>query len=103
MNKFFKWLENIWNLRLIFDKYIPKIKEIIATLHILQMQLEDLRQAKFELEKELKRIKEEQQGVEIPVTEEPKATKEEKHYDPQMDVEYYSFEINGDNEDTERE
>jgi len=95
MSKFFKWLENIWNLRLIFDKYIPKIKEIIATLQILQMQLEDLRQAKFELEKELKRIKEEQRGAVIEVVEGKPAV----GYDPQVNVEY----VDVSNEDTIKE
>ena len=95
MSKFFKWLEYIWNLRLILDEYIPKIKEIIATLQILQMQLEDLRQAKMDLEKELKRLKEEQQGAVIEVVEDKPAV----GYDPQVHVEY----VDVSNEDTVRE
>ena len=65
MANILKWLENLWNLRLIFDKYLPQIRAILETIRILQEQIDDLRQAKIDLEKELKKLLEEQRGIPI--------------------------------------
>ena len=52
MTKILKWLENIWNLRLIFDKYLPKIKELLETVKTLQKQIEELKAIQKELQNE---------------------------------------------------
>ena len=52
MTKILKWLENIWNLRLIFDKYLPKIKELLETVKTLQKQIEELKAIQEELQNE---------------------------------------------------
>ena len=46
----FKWLENIWNLRKIFDKYLPQIRELVETVKKLQQQIAELKALKEELE-----------------------------------------------------
>ena len=93
MSNILKWLENIWNLRKIFDKYLPKIREIAETIRILQEQLADLRQAKIDLEKELEKMKSEQQGISA---EEKVNVTVDEYYDPQLNVEYTTVEVNGD-------
>lgn len=50
LSNIFKWLENIWNLRKIFDKYLPQIRELVATVKKLQQQIADLKVMKEELE-----------------------------------------------------
>ena len=52
MTKILKWLENIWNLRLIFDKYLPKTKELLETVKTLQKQIEELKAIQEELQNE---------------------------------------------------
>lgn len=47
---FLKWLENIWNLRKIFDKYLPQLRELIETVKKLQKQIAELKELKEELE-----------------------------------------------------
>lgn len=97
----YRWIENIWNLRLIFDKYLPKIREILETIKRLQEQLEDLRQAKIDMEKEIKKIKGELKEIPSSKDELPMITKSSKYYDPQMGVEYYEVEINGEKASSE--
>ena len=46
----FKWFENIWNLRKIFDKYLPQIRELVETVKKLQHQIAELKALKEELE-----------------------------------------------------
>lgn len=96
MSNILKWLENIWNLRLIFDKYLPKIREILETIKRLQEQLSDLRQAKLDLEKEVNKLKGELEETTTPADNSSNITKVNRYYDPQMGVEYLDFEINGD-------
>ena len=48
----FKWLENIWNLRLILDKYLPLLRE-------MYLELKELK-AKIEAEKEAEKTAEEE-------------------------------------------
>ena len=95
--KIVKWLENIWNLRLILDKYLPKIRQMSEALKAIQVQLEDLREAKFEVERELAKLKETSKGIPIEVVEDNvKPVVIDKYYDPQLGVEYVITEINGD-------
>ena len=96
-----KWLENIWNLRKIFDKYLPKIREILETLQTLQRQIEDLRQAKIDLQKEVTKLKGEVEAVSDSEDKSPVITKVNKYYDPQMGIEYLDFEVNGDKPSSE--
>ena len=50
LNNLFKWLENVWNLRKIFDKYLPKVRELVETVKKLQQQINELKALKEELE-----------------------------------------------------
>ena len=50
LTKLFKWIENIWNLRKIFDKYLPQIRELVETVRKLQQQIAELKALKEELE-----------------------------------------------------
>ena len=50
MSKLFQWFENIWNLRKIFDKYLPQIRELVETVKKLQQQIAELKSMKEELE-----------------------------------------------------
>ena len=50
LSNIFKWLENLWNLRKIFDKYLPQIRELVETVKKLQQQIADLKAMKEELE-----------------------------------------------------
>ena len=147
-----KWLKNLWNL----NKLLYKLQLSVDTLGDLldqhQIQLEDLRQAKFDLEREIKKLKSpippldvdrwaaalakvkaEEEAKSEATEEKPQikidkspakpyiiveegcesksepflTTRSSKYYDPQMGVEYYDFEINGDkvspDEDTVKE
>lgn len=47
---FLKWLENLWNLRKIFDKYLPQLRELVTTVKRLQQQIAELKELKEELE-----------------------------------------------------
>ena len=49
-NKVYRWLENLWNLRKIFDKYLPQIRELVETVRKLQQQIAELKALKEELE-----------------------------------------------------
>ena len=51
MQKFLKWLENLWNLRLIFDKYLPMLRELYA-------EVSALKNAEIEAEAETNRTNE---------------------------------------------
>lgn len=53
----FKWLSNLWNLRKIFDKYLPKIKSLLETADRQQRQMEDLRQEIINMKKDIERLK----------------------------------------------
>lgn len=53
----FKWLENIWNLRKIFDKYLPQIRELVETVKKLQQQIAELKALKEELENSILLLK----------------------------------------------
>lgn len=137
-----QWIKNLWNL----NKLLYKLQLSVDTLGNLldqhQIQLEDLRQAKFDLEKEIKKLKspipqldteywaerfakarieaEAKDKTEV-AKEKPQIkidkkstkpfiavedargvkstsniTKVNRYYDPQMGVEYFDFEINGD-------
>lgn len=57
MSNFFKWLENLWNLRKIFDKYLPQIRELVETVKKLQQQIADLKAMKEELENSILLLK----------------------------------------------
>ena len=50
LGNIFKWLENVWNLRKIFDKYLPQIRELVETVKKLQQQIVELKAMKEELE-----------------------------------------------------
>ena len=50
LSNIFKWLENLWNLRKIFDKYLPQIRELLETVKKLQQQIADLKAMKEDLE-----------------------------------------------------
>lgn len=57
LSNIFKWIENIWNLRKIFDKYLPQIRELVETVKKLQLQISDLRAMKEELENSILLLK----------------------------------------------
>ena len=57
LSNLFKWIENIWNLRKIFDKYLPQIKELVETVKKLQQQIADLKEMKKELENSILLLK----------------------------------------------
>lgn len=50
LSNIFKWIENIWNLRKIFDKYLPQIRELVETVKKLQQQITALKEMKEALE-----------------------------------------------------
>lgn len=103
-----QWLSDIWNLTRIFDKYIPRIKKLMETVDCQQRQIEDLRQNIIDMKKCIQTLKVESEGILHETThateraEKPKIgsesriTKVNRYYDPQMGVEYFDFEINGD-------
>lgn len=81
LSNIFKWLENLWNLRKIFDKYLPQIRELLETVKKLQQQIADLKQMKAELENSILLLKvkdnnEEDKTVEISVP-----SKKDSYYD----------------------
>lgn len=49
-----QWLENIWNLRKIFDKYLPIVRLLYERLPEILKELDDLRA-------EIKKLKETQE------------------------------------------
>ena len=57
LSNIFKWIENIWNLRKIFDKYLPQIRELVETVKKLQRQIADLKDMKAELENSILLLK----------------------------------------------
>lgn len=57
LSNIFKWIENIWNLRKIFDKYLPQIRELVETVKKLQQQIADLKEMKEELENSILLLK----------------------------------------------
>lgn len=121
----FKWLSNLWNLRKIFDKYLPKIKKLLETVDYQQQQMKSLRQDILDMKKEIAKLKgatptpdeEKKPTIVVPEglecvgepeyskyldrdyykpKEESRITKVNRYYDPQLGVEYLDFEINGD-------
>lgn len=99
MHNIWRWFKYLWRLRTILDEYIPKINAMLDTINWQQQTIEDLRQSKINLEKEVKKLKEGQETIPIEVLAEEKdksrITKVNRYYDPQMGVEYFDFEING--------
>lgn len=57
LSKIYRWLENIWNLRKIFDKYLPQIRELVETVKKLQQQISELKALKEELENSILLLK----------------------------------------------
>lgn len=57
LNNIFKWIENVWNLRKIFDKYLPQIRELLETVKTLQRQITELRAMRSELENSILLLK----------------------------------------------
>lgn len=57
LSNIFKWIENLWNLRKIFDKYLPQIRELVETVKKLQQQIADLKAMKEELENSILLLK----------------------------------------------
>lgn len=107
LNSIYRWLENLWNLRKIFDKYLPQIRELVETVKKLQRQISELRELKTELENGillLKQTNKEEDNIEdteelspIPQQDDGfKITKVNRYYDPEYSVEYFDIEINGD-------
>lgn len=86
ISKICKWLENIWNLRLIFDKYLPQIRELIATVKQLQKQIAELKAMKEEWENGILLLRQ-SNAVELEDTEELAI--------PSKSSEYYDSEGNG--------
>ena len=135
MFRIFKWLSNLWNLRLIFDKYLPKIKKLLETVDQQQLQIKNLRQEILDMKKVIEKLKSplgyldtermaeaivKARKTEIPMENETakeaskweveqnprpmtesRITKRNRYYDPQMGVEYFDFEVNGDKDSSE--
>lgn len=105
----FKWFNNLWNLRLIFDRYLPKINRLVEAIDLLQLKYDDLRQAKIDMEKKIAELKaslKASTGILVP-EEKPQRVTVHKYYDAQMNVEHVDVEINGEDvspdEDTVKE
>lgn len=92
LNNIFKWLENIWNLRKIFDKYLPQIRELIETVKKLQRQITELRALKQELENSILLLKQINNEEEEQDTEEIKPS---LGYESSIVDEWYDSEGNG--------
>ena len=58
-----QWFSDLWNLSRIFDKYIPKLKNLMEDVARLELKLNDLRQAELDLEKKVSKLSKESQRV----------------------------------------
>lgn len=88
----FKWFENIWNLRKIFDKYLPQIRELVETVKKLQQQIADLKAMKEELENSILLLKSTSEQEDQQDTEEIKPS---LGYKSSITDEWYDSEGNG--------
>ena len=87
-----KWFENIWNLRKIFDKYLPQIRELVETVKKLQQQIADLKALKEELENGILLLKQTNNENDEQATEEIKPS---LGYESSITDEWYDAEGNG--------
>ena len=104
MSNLIKWIKCLWNIRLTLSDYSLVMSRLLEAVDRQQRQLEDLRQAKIDMEKEFKKLQG-QKTIPIEIVEDkPRDVKVNKYYDPQMNVEYVDIEINGEkaspNDDT---
>lgn len=92
MSNIFKWIENVWNLRKIFDKYLPQIRELVETVKKLQQQIVELKAMKEELENGILLLKQTNKEEEEQDTEEIKPS---LGYESSITDEWYDSEGNG--------
>lgn len=92
LSNIFKWLENIWNLRKIFDKYLPQIRALGETIKKLQQQISELKTLKQELENSILLLKQTNKEEEEQDTEEIKPS---LGYESSITDEWYDSEGNG--------
>lgn len=85
LSNILKWIENIWNLRKIFDKYLPQIRNLVQTVKTLQQQISELKALKEELENGILLLK---------ASKESEQTTEEINI-PSRSSSYYDSEGNG--------
>ena len=135
MANILKWLKNLWNLNQILSDYADALLKFGPEFYALKQKVDKLEnelketslfgcttiftdriaekmaEAKINAEKEEEApVKEEPKWTVDPNPPslcEPRVTKRSRYYDPQLNVEYYDFELNGDtvspDEDTEVE
>lgn len=106
--KTLRWWRNLWNIRKINEIQTQQINELIFKLTVLITVVDRLKSEQLKIKKELDKLKEGQKTIPIEVVEEitkdtpPELSKADlarittdRWYDPQMNVEYFVMDING--------
>ena len=95
LSNILKWIENVWNLRKIFDKYLPQIRNLVQTVKTLQQQISELRVLKEELENGILLLKSSNDNEQDATVEINVPSKSSSYYDAEGN-ESWDVEINPD-------